>query len=94
MVFGFLNLNPIEILFLGGLCIAAVMVPIVVLVVLQATKKRGQSQNGYSRREAFLQDENERLRDELDRLKNEGPTGETPPGGDRGITDTSPRQFE
>jgi cell division protein FtsB len=83
MVFGLLNLNPIEILFLlvcvgGGGGVA-------LYFILRASRTRGQGQR--ERNDQFVADledqndslsaENQRLREELARLKNERTSGST-----------------
>jgi hypothetical protein len=68
MVFGAFNLGPQEfiVLLLGGLCFTGVIATIVVLVVL-LTRRQGRDE--VPNRQAALEAENRRLREELDKLK-------------------------
>jgi hypothetical protein len=68
MVFGIFNLGPLEVLVLliGGLCMVAVPVGIIVLVVVL---NRGQSRTNVPNRLEALEEENRCLREELAKLK-------------------------
>jgi hypothetical protein len=69
MILGWLNLSVAEIiilLILGGLCFGGVVVAIVVLNVLVTHRQRP---NSTSDSQAALEEENQRLREELTRLK-------------------------
>lgn len=68
MVFGLFNLGAQEILilFVGGLCFAGVIMCIVVLVVLLT---RRQGRDDVTNRQAATEAENQRLREELAKLK-------------------------
>jgi hypothetical protein len=68
VLFGLFNLGPAELLILlvVGLCFAGLVVGIVLLVV-SLTRRQGPP--GASDRQAALEAENQRLREELARLK-------------------------
>jgi multidrug efflux pump subunit AcrB len=68
MIFGLFNLGMQEmiILFLGGLCLAGFIASIVVLVILLT---RRQGRDDVPTRQAATEAENQRLREELAKLK-------------------------
>jgi hypothetical protein len=69
MMFGWLNLSAPEILiilFLGGGCLATVMMAVLVLVVFVSRRPGPDSTSDH---QAALKEENQHLREELARLK-------------------------
>ncbi len=69
-----IGIQEMIILILGGLCLVTVAAGVVTLVVLLS---RQQNQDGISGRVTSLKEENQRLREELDRTRNDGPSSGT-----------------